>query len=105
MAYVGQLVRSVEVVNNASLIVIFPMTFAANTLVPSESMPGWLRTIAEWNPVSAVTQAARELFGNIPAGTPEPTAWSLEHPVIYALAWVAAILTVFVPLAVRRFDS
>lgn len=103
MAYVGQLVRSVEVVNNASLVVIFPLTFAANTLVPSETMPGWLRVVAEWNPVSAVTQAGRELFGNIPAGTPEPTAWSLQNPIVYTLAWVAALLIIFVPLAVRRF--
>lgn len=105
MAYVGQLVRSVETVNNASLVVLFPLTFAANTLVPSETMPRWLRTIAEWNPVSAVTQAARELFGNIPAGTPEPSAWSLQNPIAYTLACVAVILAVFVPLAVRRFDK
>lgn len=105
MAYVGQVVPSVDTVNNASLVVLFPLTFAANTLVPSETMPGWLRTLAEWNPVSAVTQAARELFGNIPAGTPEPTAWSLQNPIFYTLACVAAILTVFVPLAVRRFGT
>lgn len=105
MAYVGQLVRSVDTVNNASVVVLFPLTFAANTLVPSETMPGWLRTIAEWNPVSAVTQAVRELFGNIPAGTPEPTAWSLQNPIIYTLACVAAILAVFVPLAIRRFGK
>ena len=105
MAYVGQLVRSVETVNNASLVVLFPLTFAANTLVPSATMPGWLRTIAEWNPVSAVTHAARELFGNIPAGTPEPTAWSLQNPIFYTLACVAAILAVFVPLAIRRFGK
>ena len=105
MAYVGLLVRSVEVVNNASLVVIFPLTFAANTLVPADSLPGWLQPIAEWNPVSAVTQAARELFGNIPPGTPEPMVWSLEHPVAYTIGWVVAILVLFVPLAIRRFAS
>ncbi|MDH3500574.1 MAG: ABC transporter permease, partial [Acidimicrobiia bacterium] len=63
MAYVGLLVPSVEVINNASFMVIFPLTFVANTFVPSENLPGILRTFAEWNPVSAVTQAARELFG------------------------------------------
>ena len=68
MAWIGMLVPSPEVVNNASFIVIFPLTFVANTFVPLGTLPGPLRTFAEWNPVSAVTQAARDLFGN-----PDPT--------------------------------
>jgi ABC-2 type transport system permease protein len=103
MAMVGLLVRTPEVVNNASFIVIFPITFVANTFVPLESFPAVLRTFAEWNPVSTVVQAARELFGNIPAGAPEPQAWSLQHPVAYTLLWAAVILAVFVPLSVRAY--
>ena len=81
MAWIGLLVPSPEVVNNASFIVIFPLTFVANTFVPPETLPGPLRTFAEWNPVSSVTQAARELFGNIPAEQPAATSsWSLQHP-------------------------
>jgi ABC-2 type transport system permease protein len=102
-ACVGLLVPSPEVVNNASFIVIFPITFIANTFVLSDRLPGPLRVIAEWNPVSAVTQASRELFGNLPAGRPEPTAWSLQHPVVYTLIWVAILLAVFVPLAIRLY--
>lgn len=105
MAYVGLVVPSVEVVNNASTMVIFPLTFIANTFVPSDDFPTPLRIFAEWNPVSAVTQAARELFGNIPPGTPEPTAWSLQNAVLYALIWVAIIIAVFAPLAVRRYQK
>ncbi|MBB3676554.1 ABC transporter permease [Modestobacter versicolor] len=103
MAMVGLLVRTPEVVNNASFIVIFPITFVANTFVPLESFPAVLRGFAEWNPVSTVTQAARELFGNIPAGMPEPDAWSLQNPVLYTLLWAVAILAVFVPLSVRAY--
>ena len=103
MAWVALLVPSVEVINNASFMVIFPLTFVANTFVPSEDLPGPLRSFAEWNPVSAVTQAARELFGNIPAGTPEPTAWSLQNPVLYTLIWVAITVAVFAPLSVSRY--
>ncbi|MFQ1003642.1 ABC transporter permease [Modestobacter sp. SSW1-42] len=103
MAMVGLLVRTPEVVNNASFIVIFPLTFIANTFVPLESFPTVLRRFAEWNPVSTVTQAARELFGNIPASAPEPAAWSLQNPVIYTLLWAVAILVVFVPLSVRAY--
>ena len=58
---------------------------------------------AEWNPVSTVTQAARELFGNIPPGTPEPAAWPLQHPVPYTLAWIVIIIAAFAPLALRRY--
>ena len=103
MAYVGLIVPSVDVVNNASFMVIFPLTFIANTFVPSQNLPTVLRVFAEWNPVSAVTQAARELFGNIPPGLPPSEAWSLRHPVLYTLLWVAAILAVFVPLSTRQY--
>jgi ABC-2 type transport system permease protein len=104
MAYIALLVPSVEVINNASFLVIFPLTFVANTFVPSDDLPGPLEAFAEWNPVSSVTQAARELFGNIPEGTPEPTSWSLQHPVLYTLIWVVVIIAIFAPLAVRRYN-
>lgn len=103
MAWVGLIVPSVEVVNNASFMVIFPLTFLANTFVPSDSLPAALETFAEWNPVSSVTQASRELFGNIPDGAPEPTAWPLENPVLYTVLWVVAIVAVFAPLAVHTY--
>lgn len=103
MAFVGLKVRSVEVVNNASFMFIFPMTFIANTFVPSQNLPGLLRTIAEWNPVSALAQAAREAFGNAVPYTSTSTAWSLNHPVAYVLVWVATILAIFVPLSVRQY--
>jgi ABC transporter DrrB family efflux protein len=103
MAWIGMLVPSPEVVNNASLIVIFPLTFVANTFVPLDTLPAPLQTFAEWNPVSAVTQAARELFGNIPPGVPEPTAWPLQHPEVYTLIWSALFLVVFAPLANAQY--
>jgi ABC-2 type transport system permease protein len=103
MAYVGLLVPSVEVINNASFMVIFPMTFIANTFVPLENLPPVLETFAEWNPVSSVTQATRELFGNIPPGTPEPEVWPLQNPVLYTLIWVVILIAVFAPLSVRQY--
>ncbi len=103
MAYVGLLVPSVEVINNASFMVIFPLTFVANTFVPAENLPPVLQTFAEWNPVSAVTQAARELFGNLPPGSPEPTVWPLQNPVLYSILWVGILLAIFVPVSVRQY--
>ncbi|MBF5001006.1 ABC transporter permease [Nocardia sp. BSTN01] len=103
MAVVGLLVRAPEVFNNASFMVIFPLTFIANTFVPSDVLPTPLRVVAEWNPVSAVTQATRDLFGNTSPTNPTPDVWSLQHPVATTLIWVVAILVIFVPLALRQF--
>jgi ABC-2 type transport system permease protein len=110
MAWIGMLVPSPEVFNNAAFIVIFPLTFVANTFVPLNTLPGPLQTFAEWNPISAVTEAARILFGNqnpISRG-PAPDSWALTHPALYTLLWALAILVVFVPLtnaAYRRSTS
>lgn len=103
MAWIGMLVPSPEVVNNASFMVIFPLTFIANTFVPLETLPGPLKTFAEWNPVSSVTAAARDLFGNTSPLAAEPTAWPLQHPELYTLLWSAAILAVFIPLANAQY--
>jgi len=97
MAWVGLLVPSPEVFNQATFIVIFPITFIANTFVPLEALPGPLRIFAEWNPVSSITQAARELFGNDALVAPA-TVWPLQHPVLYTLIWSVIILLVFIPL-------
>ena len=104
MAYVGLKVSSVEVVNNASFMFIFPMTFIANTFVRSDLLPGPLEKFAEWNPVSAVAQAAREAFGNT-GSLPHPQAWSLDHPIVYTLIWVGIILAIFIPLSVRQYNK
>ncbi|NNF63322.1 MAG: ABC transporter permease [Acidimicrobiia bacterium] len=103
MAVVGLAVRSPEVFNNASFIVIFPLTFIANTFVGTSNLPGPLRVMAEWNPVSAVTQASRELFGNTSPAFPPPEVWPLQNPVLASLLWVALILIIFVPLAIRQY--
>ena len=101
MALVGLIVPSAEVVNNASFMVIFPLTFLANTFVPLDDLPGPLKAFADWNPVSAITQASRELFGNAEGMT--SGAWSLQNPVIYSFIWIVIIVGVFAPLSVARY--
>jgi ABC-2 type transport system permease protein len=103
MAVVGLSVRTPEVVNNASFIVIFPLTFVANTFVPTNNLPGPVKWFAEHNPVSSVTQAARDLFGNTNPKFPPPDVWPMQHPVAYSLIWIAVILVIFVPLAIRQY--
>ncbi|WP_136518353.1 ABC transporter permease [Cellulomonas telluris] len=103
MALVGVLVPSVEVINNASFIVIMPLTFVSNAFVPLESFPSALRVFVEWNPVSTLTQACRELFGNTNPAAAASDAWSMQNPALYTLICVALILVVFAPLAIARY--
>jgi ABC-2 type transport system permease protein len=104
MAYVGLKVGNVEVVNNASFMFIMPITFISNAFVRADRLPGPLETFAEWNPLSAVAQGAREAFGNT-EGLPQPDVWSLNHPVAYSIIWVGIILAIFVPLSVRQYKK
>ena len=104
MACVGLLVPTPEVVNNATFVILFPMTFIANTFVPSDNLPGVLKTIAEWNPVSTLTHAVRVRFGNLPAGTPEPTAWPLQNAMLYSLGFAVVLIIVFAPIATRLYQ-
>ncbi len=105
MALVGLSVKSPEVVNNASFIIIFPLTFIANTFVPTDNFPAALKTFADWNPVSSVTLAARELFGNTSPALPAPQVWPGQHPFAYSLIWIAILLVIFIPLSVRKYVS
>lgn len=115
-AYIGMRVRSPEVVNNASFMVIFPVTFIANTFVPSQNMPSVLKAIAGWNPVSTITQSARENFGNLysmqapgqsRAAIDKQTAytWALQHPNLYTLIWSVVLLAIFLPFATAAYKK
>jgi ABC-2 type transport system permease protein len=98
--YLGLVIGTEEAAAQASILV-FPVGAISNVFVPTTGMPGWLRLIADWNPVSALAAASRHLLGS-PAA-PANGAWPLEHPVVASLAWTAALLAVFVPLCTRRY--
>lgn len=99
---VGSAMRSVEAVNGLMFATMFPITFLANTFAPTEPMPGWLRTVAEWNPISALVQAVRELWGNT-GPAPDSAAFPLQHPVLATVVWTVAITAIVAPLALRAF--
>ncbi|WP_030764576.1 ABC transporter permease [Streptomyces sp. NRRL F-2664] len=104
-ALIGLSVRTPEAATSGGLIWLFPLTFISNAFVPSENMPPFLRTIAEWNPFSATVQACRELFGNLPPGYPVPDAWPMQHPVAASVLWSVLIIVVFRSLSVRKYRS
>ncbi|MEV6961424.1 ABC transporter permease [Streptomyces sp. NPDC051207] len=75
-------------------ILIWPVGFLSNAFAAPESMPHWLGTAVQWNPMSQTATAVRDLFGG-PGGEPGHV-WA-------AIVWPLALLAVFFPLAVRRF--
>jgi ABC-2 type transport system permease protein len=102
-ALIGLSVGSPQVAASAGLIWLFPVTFISNAFVPPETMPSWLQTLAEWNPLSAIVQACRELFGN--QSLVESDAWPMEQPVLASLIWCAIIIGIFAPLAIRKYKA
>jgi ABC-2 type transport system permease protein len=99
----GSLLPSPEAVQGVAFAAIFPITFVASTFVPVETLPGVLRTVAEWNPVTAVAEALRSLFGNPGADFGPAAPWSLQHPVLYSVIWIVGIVAVCAPLAIRAY--
>ena len=100
-AWIGLYMPSPEVANTAGIVWLFPVTFLSNAFVPLRGMPGWVQVIAEWNPISSVVLACRELFGN-PTGFPTD-AWPQQNPLAYSVISIAVMLVVFIPLAVRKY--
>jgi ABC-2 type transport system permease protein len=101
--WLGLLVPTVEVAQQVAFTVFFPLTFLSNAFVPTQTMPGWLQPVAAWNPVSSLTAAMRDLWGNpnpyVAGGFPS------EHPVLLTLIWTVAFIAVFAPLGVRRYRA
>jgi ABC-type polysaccharide/polyol phosphate export permease len=100
----GSLVATPEGVTGIAFGVLFPVTFVASTFVPTATMPGILRVVAEWNPVTTLADAVRISFGN-PNTPPAPgDPWSIAHPMAYSILWIVLIVGVCAPLAVRAYQ-
>jgi ABC-2 type transport system permease protein len=99
---VGLSSKSPESAASTGFVVLFPLAFVSNAMIPTQHMPGWLRVVADWNPVSAVTAGARHLWGN-PNPSATINAWPMQHPVLAAVAWSALILAVAAPVAAWQF--
>jgi ABC transporter DrrB family efflux protein len=91
-AFVGISVRNPETAQSIGFIWVFPLVFASSAFVPTDTMPAGVRAFADVNPVTLVVDAARALM----IGNGDALA-----PALGTLAWLAALLVVFVPLSVR----
>jgi ABC-2 type transport system permease protein len=97
----GLYVRDAETAQTLGFTIFFPFMFLSGIFVPISGLPTPLRQIAEWNPMSAVATAVRELFQN--PNPPMGDAWSLQHPVLTTVLWTVGIVGVCAPVAIRRF--
>ena len=102
-AVIGLSVRSVEVAQSAGLIWMFPLTFLSNAFVASNSLPGWLQPVADWNPVSSIVLALRDLWGNAPDGLARGAGFPAQHPLLLSVLWVSGVLVIFMPLAISKY--
>jgi ABC-2 type transport system permease protein/oleandomycin transport system permease protein len=93
-ALVGMSVPNSETAQAASFVVTFPLVFASAVFVPTETMPGWLQTFAENNPITHVAETSRWLATGIGDAS--------DH-LMWSVIWIVGLLVVFVPLAVNRY--
>lgn len=109
MAFVGLKSASAEAAQAISFPLLFPLTFASSAFVPTNSMPGWLQAFANHQPVTQVVNAARGLMlGPEAAQALQKSGVFITDTtgyVVRSLLWIAAILIVFVPLAIRKFNK
>ena len=99
----GSALKSVEAVQGVMFTTIFPVTFLSNAFARPDGMPDWLRFLAEWNPISALVQALRELWGNDGFPLAADAALPLQHPVIATILWSVGLSAILAPLAIRAF--
>ena len=97
----GMLIRSSDAMQGIGFAVMLPLSFLAGTFVPISGMKLVPRAIAEWDPLSALVAAVRQVC----QGTQSSGSLQLDHPVPAMIAWCLLIIAVCVPLALRRFRT
>jgi ABC transporter DrrB family efflux protein len=102
-AFVGLAIKDEESVQAFGLIWLFPLTFVSSAFVPITSMPGWLQAFANNQPITIVIDTLRRLALGPVASRQLGLGTSLEPHLWQSLVWMAGLLAVFGPLAVRAY--
>lgn len=89
----GVVIHEPQAVQGIGALLIFPLAFISNIFVPVDTMPAWMQTIAEWNPVGHLVDTIRGLWMGGP----------VTEPLLATLAWMAVVLIVFVPLSLIAY--
>jgi oleandomycin transport system permease protein len=91
--YIGMIVRTPGAVQGIMFLLIFPLAFGSNVFVQTETLPGWLQAFVKVNPISHLVGAVRGMMIGGPVAT---------H-LMWTLVWMAVLLVVFFPLALRAY--
>ncbi|MFF8592589.1 ABC transporter permease [Streptomyces sp. NPDC015220] len=100
---IGLVMRNLEAINGVCALALVVLSFLSNSFMPLRGLPGWLRAVAEWNPVSSVAEACRVLWHNAPAS--EGASLPVRHPELASVITLGVLLAVVVPLALRAFRT
>ena len=92
--WVGMLARTPGAVQGILMLALVPLTFGSVTFVPADTLPGWLQTFTDVNPLTHLIGALRGLITGGPAAT----------DVLWTVGWMGALLAIFVPLALRAYS-
>jgi ABC-2 type transport system permease protein len=103
-ALIGISVATPEAATQAVLTWLFPLAFISNAFVPPQGMPTWMQYVAEWNPISMIVAACRDLWGN-PEVPVIHHSWVTDHPAVMSLVWSLAILVVAATAAIARYRA
>ena len=102
--YVGLSASDARVVQNVSFLVTFPLTFLSNAFAPTTGMPRALQYFAEWNPVSTMVAACRELFGLENQFGATAGSCPSENPLLTSFIYMIIIMAIFIPVSVRKYQ-
>ena len=102
--YVGLSASDARVVQNVSFLVTFPLTFLSNAFAPTTGMPRALQYFAEWNPVSTMVAACRELFGLENQFGATAGSFPSENPLLTSFIYMIIIMAIFIPISVRKYQ-
>ena len=103
--YIGLSARDARVVQNVSFLVTFPLTFLSNAFAPTTGMPRPLQYVAEWNPVSTMVAACRQLFGLENQFGATAGSFPSENPLTMSFIYMGIIMIVFVPMSVKKYKN
>lgn len=92
---IGMLVGTPEAVQAALFVFVFPLTFASSAFVPVDTMPSWLQTFAENQPLTKVIDMLRDIFTGQP--------W--HEDALYTLGWSVLLLAIFFPIAISLYKK
>jgi len=103
--YVGLAVKEARTVQSVGFLVTFPLTFLSNAFAPTTGMPRALQYFAEWNPVSTMVAACRELFGLQNQFGATANSWPSQHPLQTSLMYMVVLMVIFIPLSIRKYKN